>query len=165
MSPAMVSDLPAHPSRLEIILYLCSSRYHFLYANSESMVRFAIWIAFFFSLSFVQAQTSVHASASVDKMMQQMIVRGKATESVKAWRIQIITTDDRREMEAARTKFKSMYAGVSMDWKHVAPYYQVRVGHFESKNKLMPFLLELKETFPAATPVYDNVKKTDLLND
>jgi hypothetical protein len=159
-----VTSLP-HSTRLEIMLYLCYSKNHFLYNNSEFMVRFAMLIAFLFSISCLQAQISVHASSSVEKMMQEMIVRGKATESVKAWRIQIITTDDRREMEAARARFKSMHSDISMDWKHVAPYYQVRVGYFESKNKLMPFLLELKETFPAATPVYDNVRKADLLND
>jgi len=96
--------------------------------------------------------------------MERFVANGKANETIKAWRIQIITTDDRREMENARSVFSSLYPGMNMDWKHVAPYYQVRVGYFENRNKLMPFLLELKKTFVAATPVYDNVSKKALIS-
>lgn len=113
----------------------------------------------------IAGQTKVNTSASVDRMMGKMISRGKAAEQIKAWRIQIITTDNRREMEAARAKFKTLYPDISMNWKHVAPYYQVRVGYYETKNKLMPFLLEVKENFPSATPVYDNVNKRELVSD
>lgn len=111
-----------------------------------------------------QKNIKVNTSASVDMMMEKYVINGKATETIKAWRIQIITTDDRREMENAKATFSSMHPGMNVDWKHVAPYYQVRVGYFENKNKLMPFLLELKKTFPSATPVYDNVSKRALVS-
>lgn len=97
-------------------------------------------------------------------MMERFISTGKSNEMIKAWRIQIITTDDRREMETAKSTFSNMYPGMNIDWKHVIPYYQVRVGYFENKNKLMPFLLELKKTFPSATPVYDSVSKRALVS-
>ncbi len=83
---------------------------------------------------------------------------------MRAWRIQIITTDDRREMEAARTRFSNLYPGVQLEWKHVVPYYQVRVGAYENKLDLMPFLLEVKKVFPSATPVNDMVNKKTLVN-
>ena len=114
--------------------------------------------------SFAQQNVKVNTSSSVDKMMDRFIANGKANENIKAWRIQIITTDDRREMEKAMSQFSSMYSGMNMDWKHVSPYYQVRVGYFENKNKLMSFLLDLKKTFPSATPVYDNVSKRALVS-
>jgi hypothetical protein len=111
-----------------------------------------------------QQNVKINASPSVERMMEKFVANGKANENIKAWRIQIITTDDRREMENAMSIFTSMYPGMNMDWKHVSPYYQVRVGYFENKNKLMSFLLELKKTFPAATPVYDNVSKKALVS-
>lgn len=111
-----------------------------------------------------QSSVKVKTSVSVDRFMEKFVLNGKANETIKAWRIQIITTDDRREMERAKSNFSLMYPGMNVDWKHVAPYYQVRVGYFENKNKLMPFLLELKKTFPAATPVYDNVSKRALVS-
>ena len=111
-----------------------------------------------------QSGIQVKASPSVNRMIDRFITNGKANENIKAWRIQIVTTDDRREMEQSLALFGSMYPGMNKDWKHVAPYYQVRVGYFENKNKLMPLLLELKKHFPAATPVYDQVSKRALVN-
>ena len=111
-----------------------------------------------------QANVVVNASPSVNRMMDNFINNGKANENIKAWRIQIITTDDRREMEEAMALFGRLYPDINKDWKHVAPYYQVRVGFYENKNKLIPKLLEMKKYFPAATPVHDNVSKRALVN-
>jgi hypothetical protein len=111
-----------------------------------------------------QNNVKIKASPSINTMMDRYKAQGMAEANVKAWRIQIITTDDRREMESAQATFKSMYPNVSYDWRHVAPYYQVRVGYYNSKNKLMPFLLELKKTFPSATPIYDTMTKRSLVN-
>lgn len=120
---------------------------------------------FFFHFSMIgQPNVSVVASPSVNELMNRFITNGKANENIKAWRIQIITTDDRREMEQAMALFGSLYPGMNKDWKHVVPYYQVRVGYFENKNKLMPLLLEIKKNFPSATPVYDQVAKRALVN-
>lgn len=112
---------------------------------------------------FAQGKVIVKTSPSVENMMQDFIFYGKSNEAIKAWRIQIITTDDRREMEIARAKFISLYPDIPEEWKHVVPYYQVRVGAFENKNKMMPFLLELKKIFPASTPVYDQIQKRNLV--
>ncbi|MBK9255808.1 MAG: hypothetical protein IPM42_10000 [Saprospiraceae bacterium] len=113
---------------------------------------------------FSQSNISIKTSPFVTGMMERFIDNGKRNEQVRSWRIQIITTDDRREMEQARTKFSSMYPGISMDWKHEAPYYQVRVGAYENKIKMMPFLLELRKIFPSSTPVLDNIQKRTLVN-
>jgi hypothetical protein len=130
------------------------------------VVKIILFTISFFDVrvGYSQHNVNIEASPSVDKLMERFKNNGKANENVKAWRIQIITTDDRREMETAKSTFSSMYPGVNVDWKHVAPYYQVRIGFFENKNKLMPFLLELKKTFPSATPVYDIVSKRALVS-
>lgn len=125
-----------------------------------------ILILIAFNIVMLQAQNNVKikSSPAINQLMDRYKAHGIAETSVKAWRIQIITTDDRREMETAQSTFRSMYPNVNYDWRHVAPYYQVRVGYYDSKNKLMPFLLELKKTFPSATPVYDSMTKRSLVN-
>lgn len=130
--------------------------------ESILFIQTLIWVC----LLPLSAQTSINlkSSKSVNNMMEDFVTIGKANENIKAWRIQIITTDDRRQMESAISTFISLHPGVNMDWKHVAPYYQVRVGYYENKNKLMPFLLDLKKTFPSATPVYDQVSKRALVS-
>jgi hypothetical protein len=111
-----------------------------------------------------QSNVKIKSSPAINQLMEKYKSYCTAESNVKAWRIQIITTDDRREMELAQTTFKNMYPNINYDWRHVAPYYQVRVGYYDSKNKLMPFLLELKKTFPSATPVYDTMTKRSLVN-
>ncbi len=137
---------------------ICRGKYIYLF----------LFFIFLVSISDVQlhgqSNVKVKTSVSVDRFMEKFVLNGKANETIKAWRIQIITTDDRREMESAKSNFSMMYPDMNVDWKHVAPYYQVRVGYFENKNKLMPFLLELKKTFLSATPVYDNVSKRALVS-
>jgi len=131
--------------------------------------RLMIVYAFLFMQLFMTANNkmlgqNVIASREVETLINKFKMQGKSNEQMRAWRIQIITTDDRREMESARTKFSNLYPGVHLEWKHVVPYYQVRVGAFENKLDLMPFLLEIKKIFPSATPVNDMVNKKTLVN-
>lgn len=110
-----------------------------------------------------QGEVSVNTSATITQMMDQFTSTNKAETTIKGWRIQIITTNDRRKMETARSKFSSMYPDVELKWNHVAPYYRVKVGAYENKMQLMGFLLELKEDFPGVIPVMDDISKSELV--
>ncbi len=121
---------------------------------------------FGFFLSFQmngQGTVNVNTSATITQMMDQFTSTNKAENTIKGWRIQIITTNDRRKMEAARSKFSSMYPDIDVKWNHVAPYYRVKVGAYENKMQLMGFLLELKNDFRGVIPVMDNIKKSELV--
>ena len=110
-----------------------------------------------------QGEVNVNTSATITQMMDQFTSKNKAERTIKGWRIQIITTNDRRKMETARSKFASMHPDIEVKWNHVAPYYRVKVGAYENKMQLMGFLLELKESFPGVIPVMDNIKKSELI--
>ncbi len=110
-----------------------------------------------------QGQVTVDTSPAINQMMEKFTTTNKAEKSIKGWRIQIITTDDRRKMEAARGKFSGLYPDVDVQWNHVAPYYRVKVGAYENKMQLMGFLIELKQYFPGVIPVMDNIKKSELV--
>ena len=113
--------------------------------------------------SFGQGQVNVNTSTTITQMMDQFTSTNKAEETIKGWRIQIITTNDRRKMETAKSKFASMHPDVKLKWNHVAPYYRVKVGAYENKMQLMGFLLELKHRFPGVIPVMDNIRKSELV--
>jgi len=117
------------------------------------------------SSTYCQAQDGVNFtySSTIEGMMDKFVSENKSKESIKGWRIQIITTDDRRKMESAIAKFSTLYPNTDLKWNHVPPYYRVRVGAYETKNQLMALLLELKPDFPSVIPVVDDVKKTELV--
>lgn len=113
--------------------------------------------------SYSQGTVTVSTSPKVNQMMDQFTTTNKSESTIKGWRIQIITTNNRRKMESARSKFSSMYPDIDVKWNHVAPYYRVKVGAYETKMQLMGFLLELKEEFPGVIPVMDDIKKSELI--
>jgi hypothetical protein len=112
---------------------------------------------------FAQGKVNVNTSAAINQMMNQFISTNKEESTIKGWRIQIITTNDRRKMETAKSKFSQLYPDVDVKWNHVAPYYRVKVGAYENKMQLMGFLLELKSEFPGVIPVMDDITKSELI--
>lgn len=104
-------------------------------------------------------QVTFEEDPSINKIMTQWVTMNRSEEDIRGWRIQIITTSDRREMDKAMARFNDLYPDHSMEWKHVVPYYKVLVGAYEEKNKLMGFLLKLKEDFPSVIPVMADIPK------
>lgn len=125
-----------------------------------------IWIIFI-SLVFVlptMAQNSaIHETAEIKNMMEHFIRVNKEQKEVEGWRIQLLTTTDRRQMDQVMYKFKSMYPEEPISWKHISPYYHIKVGAYQSKLDLQGFLLELKKDFPSTIAVREKIEKTDLL--
>jgi len=107
---------------------------------------------------------SVSEEPGITSLMNKYLSKNQVEESVKAWRIQIIATSDRREMQSTKAKFISLYPHIDLDWKHVAPYYKVAVGAWRDKLSCNAFLGEMKRNFPLAIPVVDNIRKEVLLN-
>jgi len=114
-----------------------------------------------FSLS---AQLSLTEEDSVRELIERYRDTNMQKPIIKAWRIQIITTDDRREMEQAKSKFEMLYPHIDFSWEHNAPYYKVKIGAYEKKEDLESFLLELKKEFPFSLPVQDDIKKSELIS-
>lgn len=101
---------------------------------------------------------------AITDMMDKFKSEGQLSDQIRGWRIQIMTTDDRRKMEASRAKFTRMYPDTDIQWEHVRPYYKVKVGAWEDKRSLQVFLLEIKNDFPSAIPVMDDIKKAELVD-
>ena len=113
----------------------------------------------------IQATSQVRVSEepSITELMQQYVENNRKETIVRAWRIQILTTNDRRTMETGIRKFQMLYPDIDYTWEHNPPYYQVRIGAYELKEDLEATLLELKRDFPSALPVQAEMKKTELL--
>lgn len=100
---------------------------------------------------------------SIRTVMDQYIGQNKSNSMIEGWRIQIISTDDRRKMEFNKSKFESAYPGMYLEWEHRNPWYLVKVGAFKTKLELQAFIQELKDDFPQAIPIKDQVNKAELI--
>ncbi len=125
-----------------------------------------VLVVFFAFNGWVQAQGKVHFNepSNVSTIFSNYVIKSRTETTIRGWRIQIVSTDDRREMENTKSKFSSLYPGVPSAWKHVSPYFHIRVGAYRTKTEMMSFLATLKKDFPAAIPVQDDIKKYDLIS-
>ncbi len=120
----------------------------------------AVFLSFFL-ISY--CQVSIFEESKISLIMQSYVNQNRSTENVQGWRIQLITTNDRRKMETVRSQFNALHPEVETSWKHISPYYYVQTGAYRTKLELQSFLLMLKDDFPNAIPVMDKIKKTELL--
>lgn len=110
-----------------------------------------------------EAQVIISEEPSIIKLMQIYKSKNAQTPMVRAWRIQIMATSNRMEMEQAYKKFETLYPHIDHKWLHNPPYYQVRIGAYEKKEDLEAILLEMKQDFPLSIPVQDDIAKKDLV--
>lgn len=110
-----------------------------------------------------QGKVIFEESPDLTYLMNKFVKENRENSTIKGWRIQLISTPDRRRMDETRSKFAFKYPQIPLQWNHVSPNYQVRVGAYYSKPELMDFLLKLRKDFPMATPVIDVIDKVDLI--
>jgi len=101
----------------------------------------------------------------IQSLLSSYVQHHKQNDVIKGYRIQIITTDDRRMMENALYKFRNLYPDINSDWEHKVPYYVVKVGAFKEKLDYQGFLIEIKKDFHAAVPVQAQIREEELLVD
>jgi len=109
------------------------------------------------------SQVIINESPSVERLMESYKSFKQSESKIRGWRIQIITTDDRRQMEKARNKFSGLYPHIRSTWVHESPYYKVKVGAYKNKMDLQGLLYELKKDFRGVIPIVEKIHKKDLL--
>ncbi len=101
----------------------------------------------------------------IRQMMDAFIANNKAKDAVEGWRIEILATTSRQEMDRVMESFQNKYPELPIDWVHANPYFKVRVGAFADKMEATRMLHALKEDYPAAYRVMDNkMRPEELLN-
>jgi len=126
-------------------------------------MKYFLYCLFFFSCFSLQAQITLQEEAEVTEFMSKYSEKNNQSSTVKAWKIQIITTNERRDMEKAIGEFRRYFPEYETQWFHENPYYKVKVGAFETKEDLFAFLLAVKQYFPGAIPVVDDIEKSELV--
>jgi len=121
-----------------------------------------LFLITFFSVS-AKAQIRINEEPEITQLIQKYKSENHKKTIVRAWRIQVMTTSDRREMEQGNLKFETLYPHLDYSWEHNPPYYQVRTGAFELREDLEPLMIQLKKDFPAAIPVQDEMRKSELI--
>ncbi len=110
---------------------------------------------------------SGHAQIIEEPAITSLMDRWKAYNlehtEIQGWRIQIMASVDRRQMETARRTFENRYPEYPVIFIHNEPYFHLKVGAFLSMQKAQAFLKKMQHDYPQAIPVTDVLKTEELL--
>lgn len=107
----------------------------------------------------------VKASAVITQMESRFVQRNKSQLTSEGWRVQILATTDRQNMETVRQNFQYQYPNVLIDWVHSKPYYKLRAGAFQTKLEAMRLKHVLEQDFDGLYLVRDEaINRRDILN-
>ncbi len=108
-----------------------------------------------------QGGITVIEEPAVSRAMTHYKKVNKSITHISGWRITVITTADRRQMEEVKNIFQKNFSyRVRTEYKE--PYYHLRAGAFISRNEAAGALESIKKKFPSAFLSVDKISYEEL---
>ena len=114
-------------------------------------------------LKFSTMHAQIIESPEITSLMQRWKAYNLEHQELSGYRIQILATVDRRQMESVRHKFENLYPEYPIHTTHNDPYFQLKTGAFLTMQKAQAFLKMMQKEYPAAIPVTDEIEMDELL--
>ena len=111
----------------------------------------------------VKGNSQIIEPIAVSDLMERWKIYNLDNNEVRGWRIQILATVDRRQMESAQRSFERKYPDYPTHVANNQPYFHLKTGAFLTTQKAQAFLKKLQHEYPAAIIVTDLIKTEELL--
>ena len=123
-----------------------------------------VFLLFLFSACLVWSQeVQINEDPKISALVKAWTNNNRVSPQINGWRVQIMASSDRIQVESARERFRNEYPEVPADWTLEKPYYKLRVGAFRSKQEALAFITDLTG-WPGAYPAKDaNIHPRDFL--
>ncbi len=102
----------------------------------------------------------VNRDPLLDKMLGWSIENNKIKNKIDGFRVEIFFSSDVDAKEKALKKkmeFLSVYPDNTVHVKYISPNFRVRVGDFRTKNEALKLYKEIKDNYPVAFIVTDEI--------
>ena len=99
----------------------------------------------------------------VERVLNLFAELSETEEEVEGWRVQILATTDRQQLEDTEREFKANYPSVTVDWVHNKPYYKLRAGAFFTRQEAERLRQRLRDEYEGVYLVKAKVEERDLL--
>jgi hypothetical protein len=125
---------------------------------------FALLILFFnFNQRAFAQEIQLNEDPKIAQLWRNWTNSNRANPRIEGWRVQIMATTDRQQVEEARNNFRLQHPDVPAEWTHEKPYYKLRVGAFRNKLEAQAFIASLTD-YAGAYPAKDgNIHPRDFL--
>jgi hypothetical protein len=118
----------------------------------------------FFDADLCAQSVSVNASSEVKMVMDRYGAENRMSQFVEGWRIQVVSSTDRRKIEEVKKTFIQSFPNIPIKMEHTPPYYKIRAGAFTTKLDAMGLLYTIKQEIPGAYPSKDNkIKPSEMV--
>jgi cell division protein FtsN len=123
-----------------------------------------IWVLLSCVYPLSAQEVQVNEEPKIAQLTKTWASNNRANPRIDGWRVQIMASTDRQQVEAARTKFRTENPEVAAEWTLEKPYYKLRVGAFRNKQEALAFIATL-DGWPGAYPAKDaNIHPRDFLD-
>ena len=110
----------------------------------------------FGSFSRVAAQeVQINETPAVAELYKTWTNQNRTNPHMEGWRVQIMASTDRPQVEEGRLRFRTAYPEVHAEMVHEKPYYKLKVGAFKSRLEALAFIATIPE-FAGAYPSKDS---------
>ena len=106
---------------------------------------------------------TVKEDPAITKLMNNYVQHNQLHQKVRGWRVQVLVTTDRRQMESTRDKFSEEFPGHILHYKHENPFYHLKTGAFLTQAAARPYLKEIKDVYKSAFIVSDEVDVSEVI--
>ncbi len=130
------------------------------FANRVSV----LLLVFGCAVQIISAQdVRINEEPKVAQLMDNWLNNNRAEPRIDGWRVQIMASTDRTQVELGRTRFRTENPEVAATTVQEQPYYKLRVGAFRSKQEALVFITTL-DGWAGAYPAKDpNIHPRDFL--
>jgi len=112
---------------------------------------------------YVKGNCQIIEPAPVSDLIERWKIYNLDNSEVRGWRIQLLATVDRRQVESVQRTFEYRYPEYPTHVANNQPYFHLKTGAFLTTQKAQAFLKKLQRDYPAAIIVEDMIKGEELL--
>ncbi len=113
-----------------------------------------LYLVFILNTSAWSQEIQINESPQLSQLMKNWVNNNRVNPKIDGWRVQLMASTDRQQIEDGKNRFKMAYPSEKADWVHEKPYYKLRAGAFRTKQEAVAFISLLYD-FAGAYPVKD----------
>ena len=110
-----------------------------------------------------QGQGQIIEETRVTDLMERWKIYNMGNKEVRGFRVQILATIDRRQMETVQREFERKYPDYPVHFAHNEPYWYLKTGAFLTNQKAQAFMKKMAKEYPASLIVTDMIKGEEFL--
>ncbi|THH36508.1 SPOR domain-containing protein [Neolewinella litorea] len=110
-----------------------------------------------------QRMLAVTPDPDVNRVLDLFARVSEREDKIDGWRVQLLATTDRQQLEKTEREFKANYPSIIIDWVHNKPYYKLRAGAFFTRQEAERLRQRLSTEYEGVYLVKAEVEERELL--